>query len=76
MLSWSSAAWNSSWRLAAEIGGGNGGRSEVRLVSGEGLDWVCGSGRTGEQVWSGNFHWVKLWEVEEEEDSESGCEGR
>lgn len=22
-----------------------------------------------------NFHWVKLWEVEEEEEAESGLEG-
>lgn len=67
MLSWSSAAWKSSWRLAEEIGGGSGGRSDGRL------DWGCWSGEFG----SGNFHWVKLWEVEEEDDdSESGCEGR
>lgn len=60
------------------IGGGNGlgGREMgLGLVSGSGSgwsDWDCGwRGEVGR----GNLHWVKLWEVEEEEEEDSGSEG-
>lgn len=53
------------------MGGGGGG---FDLGSGFGSGSGCGYGRMGESG-RANFHWVKLWEVEEEEDSDSGLEG-
>lgn len=68
--SWSSARWRISLRVAAEMDGG-GGMEKVEGGSGIEGCWV----KIGE-CGSGNLHWVKLWEAEEEEDSESRSGGR
>lgn len=78
MLSWSSAAWKSSWRPVEDMGGGAGldrKAAAAAAASNSGSDpgsWWESMGESG----SVNFHWVKLWEVEEEDDSESGFDWR
>lgn len=63
VLSWSSETWNSSWRLGQGIrSGGREGAGGVRgRLQGTGVE--VGVGRE-------NLHWVKLWEITEEEEEE------
>lgn len=60
-----------------EMGGGGGPKWVMGSGAGSNPCGRFGLGRMGE-CGSGNLHWVKLWEVEEDEDDEekSGCEGR
>lgn len=50
---------------------GMGGGKGLGGRSGSGFGSVRNRGWSGE-VGRGNFHWVKLWEVDEDEDEDSG----